>query len=816
MKKGITYGCLFFIFSSFIVLNDTDFTSLVQEKLQNYSQIEWPEKVYIQTDKTYYTINDTIWFTTYLVNGVTHLKSTKSTVIYVELINEQDSILQKRKLYVKDISTHGDFKIEEDWNEGEYAIRAYTNYMRNEDPDFFFQKKIAIWGQNKEDTQNTVDHLEASVSLEKPILNFYPEGGHLVENLRSKIAFKIQNDIYNKTPIIGYIKDNEDVIVTEFKTLDFGLGVFYLKPEPHKSYYAHIDINGAEYNYQLPEALPVGYNLTINNRNDNLLVEVNSNRSKGLSGSYLLLHQRGKILFNKLVTENKNNFSLNISTTDLKDGVAHLTLFNHEGHPVCERLVYIDNAKNKAHVKIKTNKVVLGTREKVSLKLNVDDSNGYGLPSYLSMSVRNLNTVPNNKYAQSIKTWLLLNSDLRGEVKNPGYFFSEDADYKSQYLLDVVMLTNGWRRFTWQNLLYDTDKVAQFAIEKDITISGTTKLLKSPDSVTPAFTSLTFLGEQINVLPDQKSNAMGKFSYGPFVLYDSIQTIIQARLTGFESEEKNYRDVLIMMDQDTTSPEVKTNTTIATKTNKAGQIAAFLKMAEYSRAMSSANSQNTQKLDEVLVSASKKEKREKEMSERSMFDSPSYRLDIASDNTLSNQTVISLIARFPGVSFTGKNFSIRGGGPPPRILLDDVDVDLAEIANLAANQISFIDYYRNANAAIYSNSMSGVITIYLKRGDDRSFTKRKRKPGIINFYVDGFYTAKEFYAPEYSIETHENTKFDIRSTLYWNPKIRIMEQSQTEEISFFTGDLKGDYIIEVEGISDSGIPLHQTRMFSVE
>ena len=149
MKKCFTYLSLLLIFSSFIVLNNNNFTSLVKEKLENYSNIEWPEKVYIQTDKSYYSINDNIWFTAYLVNGITHLKSTKSKVLYVELINDQDTIVNKRRLYINDVSSKGDFKIKKDWKEGKYVLRAYTNYMRNDDPNYFFQKEIDIWAGDK-------------------------------------------------------------------------------------------------------------------------------------------------------------------------------------------------------------------------------------------------------------------------------------------------------------------------------------------------------------------------------------------------------------------------------------------------------------------------------------------------------------------------------------------------------------------------------------------------------------------------------------------------------------------------------------------
>jgi hypothetical protein len=426
MKKGLTYCILLFVFSSFIALNSNNFNLLVKEKLQNYSKVEWPEKVYIHTDKSYYAIDDSIWFTAYLVNGITHLKSTKSAMLYVELINDKDSIFSKIKLYIDDVCTQGDFKIGKDWKEGKYVLRAYTNYMRNADSDYFFEKVIDIWTLDKKETYTSIENAEASKTglfLEKPDLNFYPEGGHLVENTSFKVALKIKNHSYSEIPLSGFITDNDNTIVSEFSTLDFGLGVFYLTPQPNKTYYANLDINGSEYKYQLPKALALGYNLSINNKDNHLLIEVKSTTDRGLEGSYLMLHQRGEILFDKLETAAKSNYFLSLSTDALRDGVTHVTLFNPDGKPVCERLVFIENQKNKKIIKVEKDKAVLGTKEKISLKLSTEDSNGSNLPSYLSMSVRDINAIPYNERSKNIKTWLLLNSDLRGDIKDPGYFF---------------------------------------------------------------------------------------------------------------------------------------------------------------------------------------------------------------------------------------------------------------------------------------------------------------------------------------------------------------------------------------------------------
>jgi hypothetical protein len=820
MKKGLAYCFLLFLLSSFIISNNNNFVDLIIDKLQNYSNIEWPEKVYLHTDKELYLPNQTIWFSAYLVNGITNQKSTKSAVLYVELLNNRDSIVSKRKLYLEDISSGGDFKIENEWKKGKYTLRAYTNYMRNEDPNYFFKKEIDIWEVAKRDNINTLNNQqpkEKSTYADRPNLNFYPEGGDLVENLTSKVAIKLKDEVYHKTHIKGQIIDNNGILISDFKTSNYGLGYFHITPKPNKTYYANIEVNGFTYKYQLPKVLPFGYNLNVAYNDNKLLINVKTTKQNGLNNSYLILHQRGNILFEKLETTNKTNNLVTLSTTDLQDGVTHITLFNPEGKPVCERLVFIENPKNKATIKIQKNKDVLTTKEKVSLQLNIENYKGKNLPSHLSLSVRNSNSSPYDSNSQNIKSWLLLNSDLRGEIKNPGYFFTETKDFKKKYLLDLVMMTHGWRRFTWQDLLYGEDKTSTYTVEKGITISGDTKLLKKPYTLTPAYTSLTFFGKEITQQPIQKSNADGKFSFGPFIIYDSIPTIIQSRLTDFKSKEPEDRELSISIDADLSSPEFTRNIKKKTHLNKINDSTKYSKITNYIRAINFQFDQNSEKLDEVVVVGKKKAEkslREQEMDDIATFNFPNYRLDVESDASLENQPLISLLSRFPGLNFNGTSFFIRGSSGAPKIIINDVTTDLDELLSIPTDQISFIDFYRGANSAVFSDASNGVLVVYTRRG--KFISPGKRKPGIINFITEGFYTAKEFYAPDYTKDTTEKVEYDLRTTLYWNPKIRISTQNKTQEVSFFTGDIKGEYIIELEGISESGIPLHHISTFSVE
>ncbi|PKQ45537.1 hypothetical protein [Confluentibacter flavum] len=824
MKKAISYFLVFIVLTSFAVLNRGLFTDLVDENLKNYSENDWPEKIYVQIDKPYYSLDDNIWFTGYLVNGITHAKSSKSHVVYVELINGRDSIVGKKRLFTEDISFTGDFKINEDWEQGSYLLRAYTNYMRNGDPNYFFQKELYVLGSDKTGNAPLGEKTdELSLMAEMPDLNFYPEGGHLVENIRSKVAVKIKNHIYSKIYLSCFVTDNENNIVAQFSTTEFGMGFFTFVPEANKSYFANVEVNGSEYKYPLPIALPKGYVLNVTNDEYHFLVNVKSNMPLGLKGTYFVAHQRGHMIFSRLESEDTDDYSLKLPTKDLKDGVVTLTLFDSNSNPVCERLIFVDVPKDKGTIKILKDKETLGKREKIALNISTKDTDGKNLPSQLSMSVRDMGMFPHNNRQENIKTWLLLNSDLRGDIKDPGYFFTKEANYKTNFLLDLVMMTNGWRRFTWQNLLNGQGQGNEFDIEKGITISGTTKLLKKPYTITSAATRLTFLGDILSQEPVQKSNSQGKFSFGPFVFFDSIPMMIESRLTDFQSKELNDRNVEILIDDDNyQSPEVNRNTVLKNKSVNEIQIDNFLKMSEYINQINTEYDKNAERLAEVTVVGKRKEKyeeRQEEMNNRAQhggsantrIDVETRKLDEYGAFTGLNPIGALVEAMVPG---RARFSSLNNNTSAPIYLLNNMKVHPKHIESIPLEMVSFIDVLKPPDALMYTSETIWVIAIFTREGA-RVFDE-KRKPGIIDFKMKGFYTAREFYAPDYSKESSNVMKADFRTTLHWEPTIKTTIKEPTKEISFFTSDNTGDYIIEIEGISDSGIPLHEIMTFSVQ
>lgn len=815
MSKGVLFFLILITFLSFTPFNN--FKDLVNEKLNEYN-LNYPEKIYVHTDKPYYTLGENIWFTSYLTNGITHTKSNKSKIVYADLVNKNDSVVAQRKLYVKDISVAGDFKIDIDWEYGNYILRAYTKYMSAKGADFYFQKEIPIWNLDK--TQNigkenlNSNHSKSNQINYRPDLNLYPESGYLVNGLTTKIAIKIK-DLKSNIGFNGVIKDSENKIITDFKTSEFGLGLTYLKPEKNKSYYASIIINGKEEVYPLPKALKKGYNLEITNHKNQINLKAASNTEVGLKNSFLLVHQRGNIVFQKLETKTINEYFIKLNTTSIKSGVTHFTLFNNEGKPVCERLVFIDNPNESYKVDVNSSIINPTTREKNTLTIGIQDTEGNFANGNLSLSITDMNAVTQNSQNESIKTYLLLNSDLRGKIENPRYFFEKDNSLKRQHLLDLTMLTNGWSKFTWNDLLYSKNK--QIEPEIGLFISGQTHDLKQKGKPISAATKLNIV-ENIIHQESKQSDLKGKFSYGPYVFYDSISVIIQARVKDFEREFTNNRNVKILLDKPTSfKPKVVRNNIIKSNHPDNTTIVNYINSAQKISDIDTEFLENARRLDEVLILAKKKseaEERTELLNERTNNVTPTHRLDLNEVIGGESQSIIFLLNTLPGVTATNQGVSIRNNGQAG-ILLDGFPVTFDDISFMFGSDIEFIDVLSGANAGFYANAASGIISIYTKTGNF-NFKNIKRKPGIINFKAVGFYTAREFYAPKHSNSYDEVKKQDIRTTLHWEPKITLTNKSKKAEVSFFTSDEASSYAIRIEGITDTGIPVYHLSTFEVD
>lgn len=306
MKKSLPLLLIIsFLCLAFSVTDIYTLKFLILNRLKEYTTEKYPEKIYVHTDKPFYTAGEDIWFSAYLLDGVTHLVSPKSSVVYVELIDEQGNIISEQKLFAESVSVQGDFKLPMDLNEGTYILRAYTNYMRNQPQDFFFKKKLVVYSIYADEGVAEKDS-KSPENMELPDIGFYPEGGYLITGLKNKVAVKIKDADVDAFPILGIIEDTDSNRITDFQTFEFGLGFFYLTPEAGKEYRAVISSEDENILYSLPLPLAQGYVMSSSISDKELTISITTNKSEGLKNTLVLGHQRGIRVFDYIEKENKN------------------------------------------------------------------------------------------------------------------------------------------------------------------------------------------------------------------------------------------------------------------------------------------------------------------------------------------------------------------------------------------------------------------------------------------------------------------------------------------------------------------------------
>ncbi len=818
------------------------------EKVLSISEKDYTEKAYLHTDKPFYNSDETIWYKSYLVNAITHEATNKSRVLYVDLINPKDSIVFDAKLYVEpgSVGGAGDIKISKKWETGNYQLRAYTNYMRNEEDAYIFRKPLYIKQTEKKTKKQTDidfknvpkfnDNNAVVDSNQKNLgqlqLNFYPEGGAVIAGKENTLGIKVTDSKGNGIKVDGHVRDKvSKKIISYFKTFDFGLGKTTLNFENSKNYEAVIDTKKGIQLFDLPTADATAKKISVTKRPNELTLNIVSN--KPVFNHFIIGHQRGKVIFNKILKESNLENGIKLVTNKMPSGVVHFTLFNSAGKPLSERLVFIDNQED---FEIYLNKNRLETRSRVEYTM---DKMGKEFDfANVSVSVTSKETVPIHE-GENIKSWLLLNSDLRGEIANTAAFFEPSrSQYQKEFLLECLMLTHGWRRFTWDTVLANYyKKQEKIAPELGVTISGQIFAKKVAYAKRKIQANLFFLGTSSQILTDTISQKE-KFSFGPFYIKDTLKTMLIGKMLGVN--KKQEKDIVLLFDKGLPRPKI-----IPIVKERTLDGSPFLKRYQkkqdfFDDVDFTFTGENI--LDETILNVSKKDPEsfydEILQESGSLYGFPTDRVITDSIGGVDGLTAIDLLSGLPSVRVSGSapNYQVRvrGGNASsttgslvsfdedptnpsgPLFLLDGVISDIDFIASFQASDVAFIDVLDGADAAVYGGQGgNGVIAVYLKNGGIGNIVSTDDKiKGAANILTTPFYKAKEFFDKNYLKGKGNKFEPDYRSTLHWKPNWNISKSAANTQV-FYTSDETGVFQMSVQGITNSGKIIQLTKEFEV-
>lgn len=345
------------------------------------------------------------------------------------------------------------------------------------------------------------------IVLNKIDLQFYPEGGDMVSGMNSRVAFKAVNEFGKPADVEGIIVDEKGAFVQKFSSYHFGMGAVAFTPQQNHTYKARITKpTGILEEYTLPDVLRAGYVLQVQpGANEQLLVKVNSWQEEDL---HLIAQTRGNITYAKTFKAPKGESAISVNTKDFPVGISQITLFDSKGIARCERLAFV--GKNKQlNISVTTDKEQYQPREKVTMNIRVTDANGLPMPGNFALSVvdDNLLSFADDKQG-NILAKMLLEPDLKEKVEEANYYFDKKED-KADQALDYLLMTSGWRHYTWQQI---TDN--QFA-----GITYQPEKAELTGVVMDAYTAKPIAGAVVKVKDSGKSvvtGADGKFTLRGF------------------------------------------------------------------------------------------------------------------------------------------------------------------------------------------------------------------------------------------------------------------------------------------------------------
>jgi hypothetical protein len=664
--------------------------------------------------------------------------------------------------------------------------------MRNFSPDYYFEKNI--WIINPQNLQAEL----ASKTNQRYDIQFFPEGGNLVQQLESKVGFRITDAFGKGLPCEGALISSSGDTVLHFRPLAMGLGNFVFIPARGESYKAILRYQqGNQVVKELPEAYPDGFVLNTLRVNETQ-INVRVKSSAGLDGQdvYLFVHGSHQSLPAKRQKLLNRETVFTIKPEELEDGISRITLFDKSGQPVCERL-YFKYPEKKMQINVLTNPEY-NLRSKINLNLSVADKAGNSLPADISVAVYRLDSL-HEPDELNIFNYTYLISEL-GPVEHPSYYFADNGTDRYAEM-DNLMLTHGWRRFIWRDMLAQKPYPISFAPEcyghiiRGRMVSNLNGLAAKGISV---YLSVPSTRTEFRVT---NSDSLGRVKFEMPGFYGSEEIILQ-------TDPK----------EDSTS-RLEISSPFSDQYSSSG-LREYANPSVYSDAL--LDRSIAEQVQHIYAGKNLNQFTMQPLDTNTFYVEPDEKYFL--DNYTRFQTMEEVIREYivsTSVVLKRNRFQLFLANKAqreffddePLILIDGVPFfDVNELFQQDPMKIRRIDLMNREYAIGYQN-FNGIVNVTTYKGDLDGIRLNAR-PMILDY--PGIPEQRQFFSPKYDTEDQISSRMpDYRTLLYWSPRILTGKQNNTT-LDFYTSDLPGNYVAVIMGLTDEGEPGVQTVYFSVK
>ncbi|HEY2721688.1 MAG TPA: hypothetical protein VGI82_08185, partial [Chitinophagaceae bacterium] len=506
LKKNICG--VFLLINLFAAGQQSQFSDLdnLAGKLVKSLRSEIQENIFIHTDKSIYRVGENIWFNAYLINKISHKISHESKIVFVDLVNDNDSVISQLVLDVRSLRLDGNIPLPVSLHDGNYWLRGYTNAMLRADSSNICVYPIYIVNQQNSSQDQlpvkTVVNNADDPNNNAPKFEVYPEGGSLIAGANSLVAFRVTDRDNNLLDVSGYLKDNRDSTTLRFKTSLPGLGKFVLFPWKTRKYTAYIKTkDGREYSYPLPTVDNNAASISIVSENENSLkarVSLGDSLYDRKTVTYILGISRDSLCFAGV---GERMYETDIPKKNFPQGQATLLLFDEHERLLSERSIYIDNPSTI--VDVKDDKENYLARDGAMLNVSLTDAAGHPALSLFSVSVTDDSTV---KY--------FYDDDIETIMKKP--YSTEEKD------LIMLVQKNKYRKWNLSDSTLN-DKY----VDIDQNFFNTRGTVRNQNNQVLGNAVVTLFSTQARVFRVDTTDKNGHFDFRLSGFADSVQLMLQ-------------------------------------------------------------------------------------------------------------------------------------------------------------------------------------------------------------------------------------------------------------------------------------------------
>jgi len=649
-------------------------------------------------------------------------------------------------------------------------------------------------------------------------IQFFPEGGQLIIGVRTKIGFKAIKPDGLGIDVKGTITDNNNNVVMEFASSHLGMGQFILTPEDGKTYTVHVTYaDGTTAVPDFPKIGSDGINLSLDNYDQNVLnlkVQCDDAFLKDFKDKtfFVLGKSGGAVCFAAKMVLKDLVYSAPIPKSKFPTGVAQVTLFTDDGEPVSERVAFVQH-NDQINLSVSSDHPDYITRQKVNLNIaakNVDQPD----EGNFSVSVIDESKVPFNENAEStIFTYLLLTSDIKGYIEQPNYYFNH-PDQKALADLDILLLTQGYRRFSYDDILNNKMPVLKFYPERGIDISGT---LRGSNGIPLNRGNVHISIPDKNFFANTVTDADGRFRFSNLVFPDSAKVIVSGRDNPRSSElsltidGEQRQNIPVNYDE----PDQVDNIDSV--------LSAYLKNSKIQYSDLHMLKEVTVKDTRIVKTVSHKDYGNL----ASLSEIPDHLIK-ASALSGCNNILDCLKALTMGMIFDQDNFYVltdytQGKRIPVQIFVRGIPVDVNYVYSLNVAEVESVEVFLKDELGLVNSAYNtdGAIVINMRKLETTKISLQDLKQIMGNHYEvtlspKGYQPVKTFYLPRYiGPRANQPARTDLRSTIYWNPNVTT-DKTGNATLEFYNADGQGTYRVTVEGIDKDGNLGRQVYRYTVK